>query len=205
MNIKEMRILLIVIYLLTLVGLFYPFAEPLLQNEGESFLSLTILGNDTVTGSYFDPEESRVFQFLENEWNLRPYNGLNEPAYISIRIKITGSDTDSPNPLTCTPSNAQTIYETNMVLVGDEEVIVPFTWAIGEIEATNDEYILRSLVVNDKEIRTAIFLEDDLKSKIIFEMWIYDLEINEFKFTISDGDEMRCIWNQINLQLDIEE
>ncbi len=82
-------------------------------------------------------------------------------------------------------------------------MVVPFTWEIVKIEVTNDEHILKSLVVNNKNIKTAIVLDDDLKSKIIFEMWKYDLETNKFTFEISDGDEMRYIWNQINLQLGI--
>ena len=33
--------------------------------------------------------------------------------------------------------------------------------------------------------------------KVVLELWVYDEELGDFRFGWGQGDEMRCVWNQI--------
>ena len=197
MNLKEWRLIFLTTYILVVVGIFYPVARPLIKRDEGSFLSMAILGNNDSTGDYFYSDESTINFGEEVNWKIRIYNGLKDTVYISIKVKLTEQNAPSPNTDTGTPSDAQTIYEIYRVITKSENVVFPFTWEIGEIEVIDSENIIKSLVVNDKIIKTDIGLNDDLRSKLIFEVWRYDIDTNQFEFSIDMGKEEQCIWNQI--------
>jgi len=201
MNLKEWRLIFLTIYFLVVVGIFYPVARPLIKGAEGSFLSMAILGNNDSTGDYFYSDESTINPGEEVNWKIRIHNGLKDAVYVSIKVKLAEQKAPSPNTDTCTPSDAPTIYEINKVLIKSEKVYVSFTWEIGEIEVIDDENVITSLVVNDKMVKTDVDLNEDLRAKLIFEAWIYDIETNQLEFTIDNGKEEQCIWNQINFKI----
>jgi len=201
MNLKEWRLIFLTIYFLVVVGIFYPVARPLIKGAEGSFLSMAILGNNDSTGDYFYSDESTMNLGEEVNWKIRIYNGLKDTVYISIKVKLTEQNAPSPNTDTCTPSDAPTIYEINRVITKSEKVDVSFIWEMGEIEIIDDENIIKSLVVNNKIVKTDVDLNEDLRAKLIFEAWRYDIETNQLEFTIDNEKEEQCIWNQINFKI----
>jgi hypothetical protein len=201
MNLKEWRLIYLTIYILAVGGILYPVVKPLLTETEGTFLSMTILGNSNSTGDYFHSDESTANQGEEVKWKIRIYNGLKDPVYLSIKIKFTDQNTTSPNIDTCTPLDAPTIFVINRILINSEIVEFPFTWEVGDIEIIDNEYTIKSLIVNDKMVNTNVVLYNDFRAKLIFEVWKYDVETNKFEFTIDDGKEEQCIWNQINFNM----
>ena len=56
--------------------------------------------------------------------------------------------------------------------------------------------LISKIEINDYLLDVDINIKDNY-AKIIFELWIFDVETNDFQFIVTDGESSRCIWNQI--------
>jgi hypothetical protein len=203
MNIKELRIAIITLYILTILVIVYPVAYPLIETNRDEFLMMTILGNKGTVENYFANSGSTIVIGEKVDWNIQLYDSMKEMVYLSIKIKILDFNASSPDVILCTPTDEPTIYQINKIMMEHDEVNMPFSWKIEEVIKSGDHYKIKSIVINDERVVTNFDMNKDMKLKLIFELWKYNVNNGQFEFKLfNDGDYM-CIWNQINFKLNI--
>jgi hypothetical protein len=203
MNIKELRLVIITLYILSILIIVYPVASPLIETNRDELLTMTILGNKGTAGNYFMNSSSTIVIGEKVDWNIQLYDSMKDMAYLSIKIKILNSNASSPDVILCTPTDEPMIYQINKIMVERDEVNISFSWEIEEVIKSDDHYKIKSIVINDEKIITNFDMNKDMKLKLIFELWKYNVNNDQFEFKLFNNGDYICIWNQINFKLNI--
>ena len=198
MNLKEFRLLTISIYLLLIVGIFYPIISPYIEENQGEFISMTITNEDKKTSNYFRNNNSILYEDDENKWFITINNNVADLSYVSVKVKIMNFDEPSPDTIKCTPSDGYVIYQINKVIQGFDKITIPFYWKVMEVNDSNEISLIN---INDNNININISLNDESNCKIMFELWKYDILSDDFDFGIEFDDNIICVWNQINFKI----
>jgi hypothetical protein len=202
MNLNNYKVLLITITTIIALSVFYSLPSNIFPNQKEeSFFSLAILGENGKANDYFPTDEPIIFLNTPARWHVYLYNKMGEAQQVKIKVKLSDSKTLPPNSTTCTPSSAIEIFEFRRVLRDNDNITIPLEWKI--IDISENEESDSVLIININNYLTPLNFEvfEDEKIKMIFELWVYDVMLHDFKFEWSDLGETRCIWNQITFHI----
>jgi len=131
------------------------------------------------------------------KWHLYLYNHMAEAQYVAVKVKLLGPGVEPPNTTSCTPSPAPTIFEIRRVMTNNETWLSPFEWAIVSLEKKDGLLNLTALKINDQTLNIGLLAPDSGQLRMVFELWLYDKNTGDFRFSwISDGSN-QCVWNQI--------
>ena len=158
---------------------------------------MTILNKEGNISNYFNNAYSSVNERDNITWKIQLFNGMNIIEYYTIKIKIVNLTGPSPDIISLTPTNTTAIYQIHKFLRPSEEVEIPFSWRVNEFKVR----VIKSLTINNNTIPINLKIDKDYKVKIIFELWKYNKDTNEFEFKFLIGEKYTCIWNQINFDI----
>jgi uncharacterized membrane protein len=181
---------LLIIYL----SIAYVASEPRPQ---ERFLSISTLGSNMMAGHYYPSNSSLIDTGFDVSWYLNVYNRMGNPEYLSIRVKLINSTQTAPDDNLHLPSPENHIIELRHMLANDSTWVTPLSWTITEIDKKQDYVVIKGLKINDLEFDDLHIASSDGDFRLIFELWRYDTETNDFSFTWSSGLDERSTWNQI--------
>jgi len=196
MRINEWKKIFISIYILTVILILTPLFINNLSIPTEKFLSLGILGQNNQIEQYF-PGNNPVILINQNmNWNIYLSNSYNEAKYLSIYVKLLNESSKGPNTIDCSPSTYPIVYSKELIVLNDQEVLIPFSWSLSKYEITDEDLTLTELIINNVIISDLDITGD--RFRLIFELWVFDENNNEFTFNWYDEDKMNhCSWNQI--------
>jgi hypothetical protein len=130
-------------------------------------------------------------------WMLYVQNKMPNPQYISLKLKIINSTSIFPNATTLTPSPAHPIFEENLFLLSDQSVKIPFNWTIRKFEQNDEKEKISEFKINDEIYQVSIEGRTGENYHIIFELWTFDINQNQFIFSWIYKEQGRCVWNHI--------
>jgi hypothetical protein len=169
----------------------------------EKFFQLYVLGSTGTAGNYY-PNNSSGLQIGENvQWNLGLVNDMGSLQYVSIRVKLGGNQTiDSPNDTLAQPSPAPLITEFKHFILNNETWGVPFDWQIANYTTTTEGYVsIHSLTIDNVtyvlENSPVCSRIDSCSFRLIFELWTWNVESNNFQVSWSNGEQQRMAWLQL--------
>ena len=197
MSLDDWHLVFVSVCLMLVLAASAPVAVALLPSREESFFALAVLGEEGMAESYYPEDDPRIEVGEEIHWTIYLYNHMGETQYVAVRVKLLNTTVLSPNSTLCSPSPSPVVYEVRRVLMDNVTWLYPFSWSIEDIELVGDFLEIKFLTVNGAPIGTRAISEMDLNYRLVFELWVYDVDLQDFRFGWRYGDEMRCAWNQI--------
>lgn len=174
-----------------------PLVAAYLPKAQEPFSALALLGQHGMAEDYF-PNGSPDIHVGENvRWTIYVHNHMGKTEYISLRIKLLNSTTTPPNSTSCTPSCVPATYEVQRFVQNNETWLYPFSWSVKKATFLGDYEGLDNLVINGEDVRTNVLAKNGCNFRSVIELWIFDEQLNDFRFGWSYGQESRCVWNQV--------
>jgi len=173
-----------------------------ITRPSEKFFQLYVLGPTGSAGNYY-PNNSSSLHIGENiQWNLGLISHMNSLQYVSIRVKLGNQTIDPPNDTLAQPSPAPLITEFKHFIVNNETWAVPFSWQITNYTTTTEGYVrIHSLTIDN----LTYVLENSpvcpginsCNFRIIFELWTWNVDSNNFQAGWSTDGHRRIAWLQL--------
>lgn len=189
MNFKNPLIITICTLLAVLVlvvatfGAFWPKYE-------EQFFELGLLGENK-TAEYYYPNDNSTLQVgSQMNWHIYLHNHMNKKYNVSIRVKVANSIDQLPKDQENIPSPADPITEFALSLPKNATILVPYSWRIQEVDSNSDSIYLKRLIINNQEILVDIPSSAEASFQMIFELWVYNQDTNEYQFVWQRDEEM---------------
>lgn len=170
----------------------------LVPDQNEPFIALSIISNQGTAQDYFPNNDNRISLESVVSWEIFVQNKMPTPQYISIKFKIINSPSLFPNSTTLTPSSEPSIYEENILLLSDQSLKLPFNWTITQFEQLNNsQEKINAIKINEEIHQISIIGRINDNYHIIFELWTFDVNQNQFIFSWNYEEQSRCVWNHI--------
>jgi hypothetical protein len=173
------------------------FTSQYFPDREDDFFSLSVSGKDNLAENFFSNNNKTVHPGEDHPWNIHVINHMNGLEYVSIRVKLANSSNNSPDSTKCTPSDSPVIYEVRKILKDQEELNIPLTWAIKEIETQNSKIIINKVEVNSQIVQVDIPSHGETRYRIIVELWSYDTHLRDFIFGWQGDENIECAWTQV--------
>jgi hypothetical protein len=148
----------------------------------ERFFELGLLGKDKKAEGYYPNDNSTLEVGSQILWYIYVHNHMGSVQNVSVRVKLLNSTMETPNDREHKPSPYAFFVEFPLSLSVDETLLVPFSWSILEAVSQNNSVIIKSLIVNNQTIEVNVTTFSDNSFRMVFELWVYDLSSNEYKF-----------------------
>jgi len=197
MSLDDWHLVFVSVCLILIFAACAPVIMTLAPIREESFMALAVLGEEGMAESYYPDDDPEIEVGEDVHWILYLNNHMGEAQYVSVKVKLLNSTMSAPNSTSCSQSPASTIYEIRQVLLDNGTWIYPFSWSVVDIERVGDFIEVTQLLVNRDFIEVEVLSKDGCNFRIVFELWIYDSDLKDFRFGWNSGDESRCAWNQI--------
>ena len=68
-------------------------------------------------------------------------------------------------------------------------MLISLSWSISHAISQNDSIVLKRIIVNDQILETDVAAASDSWFRIVFELWVYDPNSQEYKFGWKSGEE----------------
>lgn len=196
MSIKRWNRLLIIIYVLIVILIFSPLFDNDLSIPSEKFFSLGILGQNNQLEQYFPKNKPEIQINQSMEWSIYISNNYEETKYLAIYVKLINETMNQPNTISCSPSSSPILYSKELIVLKDQEMLLPFNWSLIDYEITDESIILLDLIING-ELLSDLNVNGN-RFRMIFELWVFNENTSEFTFNWYDEDNVNhCSWNQI--------
>ena len=197
MNLDDWQLIFISVCLVLVLIACGPVVVALLPSMEESFFVLAVLGEEDMAEHYYPDDDPRIEVGEEVHWKIYLNNRMGEVKYIAVRVKLLNSTMLNPNSSSLTPSSAPVVHEIRRVILDNETWFYPFFWSINNTEFINSSLEIKLLIVNSESVVTRSIAEEDFNYRFIFELWVYDENLKDFRFGWGHGEEFRCAWNQV--------
>jgi len=197
MNLDDYRIVFVLISFFLIICACVPLVTALLPTKEDPFLAVAVLGENKKAESYYPSDDPHIEVGEKVHWFIYLHNHMGELKYVALRVKLANSTFLTTNSISCNPNPAPIIYEVRRILLNNETWLYPFTWSIQSVESYESYLGIRRLTINDRNIETWVIAKENNNYRIIFELWVYDENIDDFQFGWRYRDEMRCALNQI--------
>ena len=202
MKLSDYKLIFIAITIILCIPIFIPNLYNILpEREHEKFISLGILDKDGLTENYYPTLDPVIYTGILNKWQIHLNNNFNEIKQIIIKIKILTQLVDPPNSSTCTPCSGINVYEIRRFIKKDQTLNIPLDWMITELNTKDNTSTITEILINNLTRNVNISLEKKDTIRIIFELWIYEQNDDQFHFYWTDIGEKRCVWAQIQFRI----
>ena len=197
MSLDDWRLVFVSVLLILMLGVFGPIAMAYLPRGQEKYFALAVLGEEGMAEKYYPDDDPDIGVGEDVTWTLYVYNHMGEAQYVAVRMKLLNSTTPTANSTSCVPSPAPMVYEIKDVLLNNETRLYPFTWSIEEAGRFGDFVGINRLSLNYDLVEADVYSMDGYNFRLVFELWVFDEKLDDFRFGWSCGDESRCVWNQL--------
>jgi len=174
-----------------------PMVTALLPNREEPYFALALLGKEGRAEHYYPGDNNSIGVGDIVNWTIYLYNHIEETRYVAIRVKLLNSSMLAPNSSLCNPTVAPVVYEVRQVIMNNQTLLLAFYWSIIKVEQIDDFLDVQFVSVNGDSIYTHVVAPYGFNYRVVFELWVYDEAVGDFRFGWGNDDEARCVWNQI--------
>ena len=197
MSLDDWHIVFVSICLMVVLAACAPVAMAYLRIREEKFFALAVLGEEGMAEHYYPGNDPDIEVGEEVHWTIYLYNHMGEAQYVAVRMKLLNSTTLAPNSTYCTPSPAPVVYEARRVILDNETWLYPVTWSVEEVGLVGDFLNIHLLAVNGEYFVTSVVGRNGNNFRIVLELWVYNVSLDDFEFGWSYDDDMHCAWNQV--------
>jgi len=202
MRLFDFKLIFIGITILLCLPIFAPYIYDILpEQEHEKFISLGILGEEGLADNYFPSEEPIIFENVLNSWQLYVSNHMGGITQILIKVKLLEAQIDPPNISTCMPSPGFEVFEIRRLIGLNQTLKIPFEWMVTNYTDSFNRTNIYQIQINDSIRELNFFNNNDEMIRIVFEVWVFDVDENMFQFHWMDFGELRCVWTQIQFRI----
>jgi hypothetical protein len=173
-----------------------PILSIVINVDSDRYFTLAVLGEDRLAGQYFSSDSTTSLNESIN-WNIIVKNNMGRTQLVSLRFKFLNETLSSPEMISCKPSIVPEFFELKMVIPKEENITIPISWSIKEIEIDDDNMIIKKLLIDDNLIDINIKSLYGFNYKIIVELWFFEEKTNSFVFGWTNKGEINCAWSQI--------
>jgi len=164
----------------------------------EQFFQIYVLGENKMADRYYPNDNPNIVPGTRVRWHLGATNFMGSIQYVILRVKLSNSTIDPPDEKNRVPSPAPEITEFHRVLLNNETWQFPFTWRIDDVKKVGEDYYLRRLSVNERDVQPSpISARKGYNYRIIVEIWTLDPSDRHVMFGWRAGAETRVAWLQI--------
>jgi len=197
MKYNNLRFLYTTFSILIIISTYFSFKFHNSDIASEPYFALALLNNDNVAANYFSNNVQTISVNEKINWIIYLHNNMADIKFVSIKVKLLNSTINPPNETLCIPSPAPVLFDKSYVIKNNETWLYPFELSIVEINTVNDYLQLTSIFINNEKIYSGIISKYGYNFRLVFELWVYDHDLDNFTFNWEKGSEMRCTWNQI--------
>ena len=197
MNLDEWHLVFFSVCLALVLVSCAPVVGTLLPGREESFFALAVLGEDGNTDSYYPNDDPLIKVREEVHWIIYLNNHIGEVQYVAVRMKLLNSTMLAPNATSFNPSPAPVIFESRRFLMDDETWFFPFSWSILSAEQAGEYLYITSVLMNGEIVDAHVVALHGFNYRLVLELWVYDEELRDFRFSGNFNDEVVCVWNQL--------
>ena len=197
MSLDDWHLVFVSVCLVLVLAACAPVAVALLPSREEPFFALAILGEEGMAELYYPGDDPRIEVGEEVRWTIYLYNHMGGAQYAAVRVKLLNSTVLAPNSTSCNPSPAPVVYEIRRVLLDNETWLYPFSWTIKDVEPVSDFLEITQLSINGASVGTRAIAEGGFNYRFIIELWVFDEDFHDFRFSWRYRDELHCAWNQV--------
>ena len=172
-------------------GIFIP------ERPVEKFIALGLLGENGMAEHYYPSDDPNIGVGVPVKWFVYLYNHMGEAEYVALRVRLLNATVPAPNSTSCTACPAPFFIEVRRILLKNETLVFPFSWSLEEATKVGDFVRIERLNVNNVRVASNSTALYGYNFRMIFELWIYNEDSQDFGFGWSSGGESRCVWNQI--------
>jgi len=204
LGLKHVTLLIAVLLVISLAVNYY-----VNNSKLEPSIELGILGRTGAAENYFPSAPPTIQLNTPLSWTLYLSNTLPTTQIIQIRVKFAGPGDASP-----TASSAQTeepvnttqpvscpvksFYNKTISLKENEQRYIPFNFTISGFKVNGDQFTINQLKVNStRTIIPPLSYSNNTRCHLVFEVWTYDNEHNNYNFTWRENHQTYCVWNEL--------
>ena len=197
MSLDDWHLVFVSACLVLILAACAPVVMALLPSRKEPFMALALLGEDGMAEHYYPDDVPQIKAGEEIRWTVYLYNHMGETKYVAVRVKFLNSTTLAPNSTSCSPCSAPVVYEVRRVIMDNQTLLFPFMWSILKVERVGDFLDVSSFSINGDSIDMHLVALYGFNYRFIYELFVYNEDLEDFRFGWRYGDELRCAWNQI--------
>lgn len=163
----------------------------------DEYISIAILNGNKMMTQYMNNPYDRAIIEENINWYIHLHNNLLDETNVRIKVKLQNSTGDAPSSEQMRPSEARTLYEVNSILAHNQTELLEINWMVQKIAVLDNTTHITSILINEQEINTDIYSNDQTPFRILFELWTYSDTYNEYIFGYETEHISYAPWAQI--------
>jgi len=188
LSVKEYEPVLIVSVLILFLILTVAVVSAFWPKYEERFFELGLLGKDKKAEGYFTNNNTILETGSSVFWHIYIHNHMGSTQKVSIKVKLLNSTMQAPNDQEHESSPILCFIEFPVTLSVNETKLILFSWSILEADFHGSFIIVKRLIVNNQTIEVdPPTLSDDNRFRVVFELWVYDESIEQYRFEWDSG------------------
>jgi hypothetical protein len=168
------------------IGTFLPSYE-------EHFFTMAILDENKRAEHYYPNNNSSINNNTTIRWNIHIFNDMKDAQDVSIKVKVINSTQIAPNDFMHQPAQATVLAEFFLHLDDKTSQLIPYSWSFPEVFYSHNLVSIPFFVVNDEMIKMNESAISDGSFRMIFELWVYNKQTEEYGFSWKSGNEDRSL------------
>lgn len=164
----------------------------------QPYFAMWVLGSNGLAENYYPGNNPNVRIGEQINWTIGVYNKMGALEYVVVRVKLLNSTMLSPDDSTATPSPAPTIYEFRHVLLNNETWMAPFLWRVSNLTTQGQSLAVSGILLNGAPYSGILAVAvGGLNFRFVLELWFYDVQTNQLKYSWQYGSAQYSVWNQV--------
>lgn len=155
----------------------------------EQFASISLLGTNNDTSSYFPNNNRNVALNQPVSWRVQVYNHMGSSQLFQLRIKLANRTISGPDPTLSPPawSDGPVMFNATRAMLHNETWTFPLQWSITNRTIAGQTVTINSMLVNNQAANStnvaASIVPNSNNYRIIVELWSYDIPTRGFLFS----------------------
>ncbi len=168
----------------------------------QNFFEFYVLGANEMANNYYPNNSSFIQPHQPLTWYLGVGNQMGSFQFVDIRVKLGNQTIAPPNDTMATPSPAPLVAEFKQFVQNNGTWIIPFKWEILNFSSTPQGHTriiqlqLGNATYSLQNSPTCSTLAS-CSFRFIFELWTWNVDLNDFQFGWWNGPQQQIAWLQI--------
>jgi len=164
----------------------------------EQFFQIYVLGEAKKAERYYPNNNPNIPTGQVVKWYVGTTNFMGSVQYVVIKVKLGNSTIKAPDDAARIPSPAPVLLQFKRVLMNNETWEFPFMWTVKETSVSGGVVNPTLLEINGVGVwNSQVGALRGYNFRIVFELWTFDPENENFVFGWRTGAERRVAWLQI--------
>lgn len=195
---SQIRRTLIAVFVMLLVICVMIMYVATIPRSTEQFLQLYVLGANHQAAGYYPRDSPDILKGEQVTWYLGAINNMGTVQLVSVRVKISNSTINPPDDQQALESPAPVVTDFARFLQNNETWEFPFVWDISNATSIDGSTSILTLQINNETYYISGWsASKGYNFRIIFELWTWQTDSNEFEFGWNTNGEHQVAWLQV--------